>query len=93
VTFIMGGYVGVFAHGDNAHEMELLVQEYGVTPWEVLHQATSGNAATLHLADRGNIHPGLLADLIALEGDPTKEVSPLRQVRFVMKGGVIYKQP
>ncbi|MGH8164688.1 MAG: amidohydrolase family protein, partial [Rhodanobacteraceae bacterium] len=93
VTFIMGGDVGVFAHGDNAHEMELLVQEYGFTPLEVLRQATSGNAVALHLADRGNIRPGLLADLVALEGDPTKDVGPLREVRFVMKDGVIYKQP
>ncbi|HEY2802005.1 MAG TPA: amidohydrolase family protein [Chthoniobacterales bacterium] len=93
VTFVMGGDVGVFAHGDNAREMDLLVQEYGFTPLEVLRQATSGNAAVFHLADRGNIRAGLLADLVALEGDPTKEVGPLRQVRFVMKDGVIYRQP
>lgn len=93
VTFIMGGDVGVFAHGDNAREMELLVQEYGFTPLEVLRQATSGNATALHLADRGQIRPGLLADLVAMEGDPTKSVAPLRKVRFVMKDGVIYRQP
>ena len=92
VTFVMGGDVGVFAHGDNAREMELLVHEYGFTPLEVLRQATSGNAAVFHLADRGSIHPGQLADLVAFEGDPTKDFSVLRQVRFVMKGGEIYLQ-
>ena len=93
VSFVMGGDVGVFAHGDNAREMELLVHEYGFTPLEVLRQATSGNAAIFHLADRGNIRPGQLADLVALEGDPSKDVSIVRQVRFVMKNGVIYLQP
>ena len=93
VSFVMGGDVGVFAHGDNAREMELLVREYGFTPLEVLRQATRGNAAILHLADRGSIRAGQLADLVALEGDPTKDVTVVRQVRFVMKGGVIYLQP
>jgi imidazolonepropionase-like amidohydrolase len=93
VTFVMGGDVGVFAHGDNAREMELLVREYGFTPLEVLRQATSGNAAIFHLADRGNIRAGQLADLVALEGDPTKDVGALRKVRFVMKDGVIFQQP
>ena len=92
VTFVMGGDVGVFAHGDNAREMELLVREYGFTPLEVLRQATSGNAAIFHLADRGSIRAGHLADLVALEGDPTKDVSVVRQVRLVMKGGLIYLQ-
>ncbi|RZK47350.1 MAG: amidohydrolase family protein, partial [Hymenobacter sp.] len=60
VTLAMGGDVGVFAHGDNALEMELLVQDYGFTPLEVLRQATSGNARIFHLADRGRVAPGLL---------------------------------
>jgi imidazolonepropionase-like amidohydrolase len=93
VTFVMGGDVGVFPHGDNAREMELLVHEYGFTPLEVLRQATSGNADVFQLADRGRIRAGLFADLVAVEGDPTKSVAPLRQVRLVMKGGVIYRQP
>jgi imidazolonepropionase-like amidohydrolase len=93
VTFVMGGDVGVFAHGENAREMELLVHEYGFTPLEVLRQATSGNAAVFHLSDRGNIRAGQLADLVALEGDPTQDVGPLRRVVFVMKGGVVYRQP
>jgi len=93
VTFAMGGDVGVFAHGDNAREMELLVREYGFTPLEVLRQATNGNAAIFHLVDRGNIRAGQLADLVALEGDPTKDVAALRKVRFVMKGGRVHRQP
>jgi len=93
VTFVLGGDVGVFPHGDNALEAELLVQDYGFAPLEVLRQATSGNARLLHLADRGRIAPGLLADLVAVAGDPTQQVAALRQVRLVMKGGVLYKQP
>ncbi len=93
VTFAMGGDVGVFAHGDNAREMELLVSDYGFTPLEVLRQATSGNAAIFHLSDRGRVQPGLLADLVAVSGDPTKDIKVVRQVRFVMKGVVVYRQP
>ena len=91
VTFIMGGDVGVFAHGDNAREMELLVHEYGFSPIEVLRQATSGNAKVFHLDDRGRIAPGLVADLVSIAGDPTKDIAALRQVRFVTKGGVIFR--
>ena len=93
VPLAMGGDVGVFAHGDNAREMELLVRDYGLTPLQVLRQATSGNAQIFHLADRGNIRPGLLADLVAVAGDPTQDVAALRQVQLVMKGGVLYRQP
>ena len=93
VPLAMGGDVGVFTHGDNAREMELLVRDYGLTPLQVLRQATSGNAQIFHLADRGRIRAGLLADLVAVAGDPTQDVAALRQVRLVMKGGVLYKQP
>ena len=93
VTLAFGGDAGVFAHGDNAREMELLVRDYGLTPLQVLRQATSGNARVFHLADRGRIAPGLLADLVAVAGDPTRDVAALRQVRLVMKGGVLVRQP
>ena len=93
VTLALGGDVGVFAHGDNAREMEQLVRDYGLTPVQVLRQATSGNARIFHLADRGRVAPGLLADLVAVAGDPTQDVAAVRQVRFVMKGGVLYRQP
>lgn len=87
VRLCFGGDVGVFTHGDNVLEMELLVAEYGYSPQEVLVAATSGNADILELPDRGRIAPGLLADLVAVEGDPTAGIGALRRVRMVMKGG------
>jgi imidazolonepropionase-like amidohydrolase len=92
VAFAMGGDVGVFAHGDNVREMELLVHEYGFSPLDILRQATSGNAKIFRLNDRGQIRPGLLADLVSVSGDPTKDVAALRHVRMVMKGGTIAAQ-
>jgi imidazolonepropionase-like amidohydrolase len=88
----MGGDVGVFTHGENALEMELLVNEYGFTRIEVLRQATSGNAAVFHLPDRGSIKPGLLADLVAVDGDPARDIGAVRKVRLVMKAGVVIRQ-
>jgi imidazolonepropionase-like amidohydrolase len=89
VTFAMGGDAGVFAHGDNVREMELLVREYGFSAIEVLRQATVENARVFRLNDRGSIRPGLLADLVSVTGDPTKDLAALRQVHLVMKSGVI----
>lgn len=92
VTLCMGGDAGVFAHGDNVRELELMVA-YGVPTRTALVAATSGNARILHLDDRlGKVARGLLADLVAVEGDPTQDISVLRQVRMVMKGGVFVKQ-
>jgi imidazolonepropionase-like amidohydrolase len=87
VTICFGGDVGVFRHGDNVRELEVMV-EYGMTPLAALKAATSGNAGIFGLNDRGRIAPGLLADLVALEGDPTRDVGVLRRVRNVWKGGV-----
>ena len=88
VALAFGGDVGVFPHGDNALEAELLVRDYGLAPLAVLRQATSGNARIFGLPDRGSIRPGLLADLAAVQGNPTRDVTALRRVRWVMKGGV-----
>jgi imidazolonepropionase-like amidohydrolase len=88
VTILNGSDVGVFAHGDNARELELLV-EYGMSPIAAIQSATSTAARVLHLDDQlGRIAPGLLADLIAVQGDPTRDIGALRRVTLVMKGGM-----
>jgi imidazolonepropionase-like amidohydrolase len=89
VTICAGGDVGVFAHGENARELELM-QEYGMPALEVLSAATSVNARAFHVDDKvGAIRAGLLADLVAVEGDPGADIHALRKIRMVMKGGQI----
>jgi imidazolonepropionase-like amidohydrolase len=89
VTICAGGDVGVFAHGDNVRELELM-QAAGMPAREVLSAATSINAKIFRIdAKVGSVRTGLLADLIAVEGNPADDVRVLRQVRFVMKGGAI----
>jgi imidazolonepropionase-like amidohydrolase len=72
--------------------MELMAA-WGMTPAAVLIAATSGNAGIFHLADRGAVRPGLLADLVAVEGDPTRDIHAVREIRMVMKGGTISRAP
>jgi imidazolonepropionase-like amidohydrolase len=93
VTICMGGDVGVFPHGDNAREMEMMV-DYGMKPLQVLRSATSVNADVFGYGDRiGRIRKGLLADLVAVDGDPSANIRNVRAVRLVMKDGVLYKTP
>ena len=92
VPICMGGDVGVFTHGHNWLEMEAM-QRAGMPAPQVLISATSGNARIFRLSDRGAVKPGLLADLVAVDGDPTRDVSAVRNVRFVMKGGQVVRGP
>jgi len=92
VTICFGGDVGVYPHGDNVRELEMMV-DYGMSPLSALQSATSINARLFHIDDKvGRIHAGLLADIIAVDGDPANEISDLRNVQLVMKDGVIYRQ-
>ena len=90
VKIVFGGDVGVFTHGENARELEMMV-DYGMTPESTLQSATSLNAEMFHLARLGQIKEGFLADIIAVEGNPIDNISNLKKVKMVMKNGVIYK--
>jgi len=93
VTICNGADSGPVAHGDNAREVEGLVAN-GLTPLQALRAATVNDAKMLGMGDRlGAVKAGYFADLVAVKGDPTKDISAIRQVQLVMKAGTVYKQP
>ena len=92
VKFAFGTDAGVYPHGENARQFALLVQHLGITPLDAIRMATVNAAELLGWSDRvGRIAPGAYADLIAVDGDPLKDVSELERVRWVMKDGVVYR--
>jgi imidazolonepropionase-like amidohydrolase len=89
VTILSGSDIGVFPHGENAREIELMV-DYGMSRLDALKAATSVAGRVLHM-NIGEVKPGMFADLIAVDGDPATDISALRRVSFVMKAGIVYK--
>ncbi len=90
VEIVFGGDVGVFPHGENYREMELMVA-YGMQPIDVLKSATSINARVFHLEKLGKLQKGNLADIIAVEGNPSSDITKMKKVKYVMKDGEIFK--
>jgi imidazolonepropionase-like amidohydrolase len=92
VKFAFGTDAGVYPHGENARQFALLVKHLGMPPIDAIRMATTNAADLLGWQDRvGRVAPGFYADLIAVAGDPLADVSELERVRWVMKGGVVYK--
>ncbi|MBT8179908.1 MAG: amidohydrolase family protein [Eudoraea sp.] len=91
VTIGFGGDVGVYSHGENYRELELMA-EYGMQPIEVLRAATSINARTFHLEKLGEIKKGFIADLIAVQGDPARDINSILNVQLVLQAGKIIKE-
>ena len=93
VKVALGTDAAVYPHGLNAHEIDVYVNQFGMTPLQGIQTGTVNAADLMGWTDRaGSIAPGKWADIIAVDGDPLKDVRILQHVRFVMKSGVIYKR-
>ena len=93
VEIVFGTDSAVYPHGDNARQFSRMVR-FGMTPAEALRSATTKAADLLGIADQaGRIAEGLQADLVAVSGNPYDDISILENIEFVMKGGVVHKQP
>ncbi|SHH57156.1 amidohydrolase family protein [Massilia sp. CF038] len=93
VKIAFGTDAGVFPHGDNAKEFAYMV-EAGMPPLEAIRAATLNAASLLDQSGRlGSIEPGYAADIVAVSGDPLRDITILQQMQFVMKDGVVYKKP
>jgi imidazolonepropionase-like amidohydrolase len=88
-----GSDVGVFKHGENWRELAWMVRD-GMTPAEALTAATATDASVIGMGKQlGELHPGMLADVIAVVGDPTQNIEATKDVRLVIKNGVVYRRP
>jgi imidazolonepropionase-like amidohydrolase len=93
VTIGCGSDVGVFKHGENWREVAWMVRD-GMTPVEALTAATQTDAGVIGMSKQlGGLHPGMLADVIAVVGDPTQNIEAVKDVRLVIKDGVVYRHP
>jgi imidazolonepropionase-like amidohydrolase len=92
VKIAYGTDAAVYPHGDNAKEFAVLVKR-GMSPIEAIRSATIHAADLLGVADRGRLKTGLLADVIAVPGNPLEEIRVMEEVVFVMKDGNVYKRP
>ena len=90
VKMVYGTDAGIYPHGDNARQFATMVR-YGMTPAQAIQAATINSAEALGRGDVGVIEAGRYADLIAVDGDPTQDVTRLESVDFVMKGGAVVK--
>jgi len=91
VKIAYGTDAGVYPHGWNGKQFAFMVR-YGLTPMQAIQSATTSAADLLGWADKvGAVVPGLYADLIAVDGDPLSDITELERVKFVMKGGIVYK--
>jgi imidazolonepropionase-like amidohydrolase len=92
VKVALGTDAAVYPHGLNAHEVEVYVTKLGMTPLAAVQTGTINAAELMGWSDRtGVLEPGKWADVIAVDGDPLSDVRILQRVRFVMKGGIVYK--